>query len=275
MRSSRIIIRFCILLAVCMATLLLSNFVVMQQVAAEDIDEAVDGNACQQLDSDLHCSACSIFIDEFFNSVARAPSALFKEGTSTKNLWHDGVQKLTAANVYEQRIRKIYKAEAPKKLRRVHGLMKKYKGDEYNLYVRVCGKYGVTPEPEYEAPEDDEEDEEERNAWKYKVAEEALEIVKELPKKGQWAVSGVEGNRKFADFNKLMSSGGTMENLSMGGHVSDNLSGCINYLADTYKDDLGNVIFNSQKPFSSGLHKKFCKQHGHCKKKKRKQKGEL
>lgn len=273
MRSSRII--RCTLLAACMATFLLSNFVVIQQVAAEEVDEASDGNACQQLDSDLDCSACSIFIDEFFNSVARAPSALFKEGTSTKNLWHDGVQKLTAANVYEQRIRKIYKAEAPKKLRRVHGLMKKYKGDEYNLYVRVCGKYNVTPEPEYEAPEDDEDDEEERNAWKYKVAEEALEIVKELPKKGQWAVSGVEGNRKFADFNKLMSSGGTMENLSMGGHVSDNLSGCINYLADTFKDDLGNVIFNSQKPFSSGLHKKFCKQHGHCKKKGRKQRGEL
>ena len=31
------------------------------------------------------------------------------------------------------------------------------------------------------------------------------------------------GKRKFSDFNKLMSSGGTMNNLSMGGHVADDL----------------------------------------------------
>ena len=44
--------------------------------------KAQDG--CSRLGRDLECSACSIFIEEFFNAVARAPSALFKEGSSTK-----------------------------------------------------------------------------------------------------------------------------------------------------------------------------------------------
>eukprot|EP00944_MAST-04C_sp_MAST-4C-sp1_P015431 g15431.t1 len=225
--------------------------------------KAQDG--CSRLGRDLECSACSIFIEEFFNAVARAPSALFKEGSSTKNLWHDGDNKLTSAKVYEQRIREVYKAHAPKKLRRVYNLMKKYKGDEYNLYLRVCKKYEVSPEPEFQEPENDSDDED-KFSWKYKASEEAIEAVKALPKKEgmQWAVSGAEGKRKFSDFNKLMSSGGTMNNLSMGGHVADDLSGCVNHLADNFAEELSTVVFDSQKPFSSGLHKKFCKKHGYC-----------
>ena len=235
-------------------------------------EEEQDG--CTRLAKDLQCSACSIFIDEYFNAVARAPSALFKEGTSTKNLWHDGASKVTAAKVYEQRIRAIYKKHAPKKLRRVFSLMKKYSGDEYNLYLRICDKYSVTAEPEFENPDDEEEedDEEEKNSWKYQVATEAMEIVKGLPTKNgmQWAISGDEGKRKFADFNKLMSSGGTMNNLSMGGNVADDLNGCFNHLAETFNDDLATVVFHSEKPFSFGLHKKFCKKHEYCGRKKKK-----
>ena len=36
--------------------------------------------------------------------------------------------------------------------------MKKYKGDEYNLYLRVCKKYEVSPEPEFQEPENDSDD---------------------------------------------------------------------------------------------------------------------
>ena len=58
--------------------------------------------------------------------------------------------------------------------------------------------------------------------------------------------------------------GGTMNNLSMGGHVADDLSGCINHLSDNFADELATVVFSSLKPFSSGLHKKFCKKQGYC-----------
>ena len=34
----------------------------------------------------LGCSACKIFIEEFFNAVARAPSALFKGDVNEKSL---------------------------------------------------------------------------------------------------------------------------------------------------------------------------------------------
>ena len=129
---------------------------------------------------DLECSACKIFIEEFFNAVARAPSALFKEGTSTKNHWHDGNNEPAAARVYEQRILKVYKAHAPKKIRRVTSLLKKYAGDEYNLYLRVCKKYGHSGL--FQEPENDSDDED-KFSWKYKASEEAIESVKALPKR--------------------------------------------------------------------------------------------
>ena len=228
-------------------------------------------DGCSTLDDDLECSACSLFINEFFNAVVRAPSALFKEGTSTKNLWYENSGQITPAKVYEQRIRAIYKENAPKKTRRVYNLMKKYAGKEYDLYLRICDKYQVTPEPEYESP-DDEDDDEERNAWKNRASEEALETVKSLPTKEgmQWALSGATGKRKFVDFNKLMSSGGAMENLSMGGHVSEQLGTCLDHLAVVHSEELGTVIAKSDKPFSSGLHKVFCKKQGHCGRKKKK-----
>eukprot|EP00944_MAST-04C_sp_MAST-4C-sp1_P002210 g2210.t1 len=225
--------------------------------------KAQDG--CSRLGGDLECSACKIFIEEFFNAVARAPSALFKEGTSTKNLWHDGNNELTAARVYEQRILEVYKAHAPKKIRRVTSLLKKYAGDEYNLYLRVCKKYEVTPESKFQEPENDSDDED-KFSWKYKASEEAIESVKALPKKEgmQWAISGAEGKRKFSDFNKLMSSGGWYL-LNSYPPVQRLLnSPTINHLSDNFADELATVVFNSLKPFSSGLHKKFCKKQGYC-----------
>ena len=225
-------------------------------------------DGCSKLERDLECSACTIFIDEFFNSVARAPAVLFKEGASTKNLWHEKVSKLTPARVYEQRIRAIYEQHAPKKARRVYSLMKKYKNNEYELYERICEKYGVGPEPEFESPDDEEEEDVE--TWKLQAAKQALATVKAYPKKDgmQWAVSGAKGKRKFADFNKLMSSGGTMENLSMGGNVADDLAGCFEQLAASHGDELGQVVEDSDKPFSSGLHKTFCKAKNRCGRKK-------
>ena len=150
-------------------------------------------------------------------------------------------------------------------------LLKKHAGKEYDLYLRICDKYKVTPEPEYESPDDEDEDEA-GAAWKYSASDEALEKVKSLPKKEgmQWAMSGATGKRKFVDCNKLMSSGGAMENLSMGGHVSEQLSKCFDHLTQAHSEELGNVIANSDKPYSSGLHKKFCKKQGHCGRKKKK-----
>ena len=54
-----------------------------------------------------------------------------------------------------------------------------------------------------------------------------------------------------------------MNNLSMGGHVADDLSGCVNQLPIILPKSYPQWYL-TQKPFSSGLHKKFCKKHGYC-----------
>ena len=49
------------------------------------------------------------------------------------------------------------------------------------MYLRVCKKYEVSPEPEFQEPENDSDDEDKFS--KYKASEEAIEAVKALPKK--------------------------------------------------------------------------------------------
>ena len=96
----------------------------------------------------ITCS--SVFIDEYFSFVAKAPSALVKTDRSTQNLWHDTRKHKIEApgKMYAKWVRDLYAEHAPEKLDSVGGLLKKSKGKEYELYVRACGKYGVTPKPE-------------------------------------------------------------------------------------------------------------------------------
>ena len=94
----------------------------------------------------------SVFIDEYFSFVAKAPSALVKTERSTRNRWHDTRKHKieTPEKMYARWVRDLYAEHAPEKLDSVSVLLKKYKGKEYELYVRACGKYGVSPEPEPE-----------------------------------------------------------------------------------------------------------------------------
>jgi hypothetical protein len=216
------------------------------------------------MDHGLPSPGSSLFIDEYFTSLTKAPSALVKTGSSTKNLWHDGKKADKAPSpawTYGKWIRDLYDEHAPEKSEGVKGLLKKSKGKEYSLYTRACAKYGVEPKPEYIPPPPGDE-----MMWKYDAAAEALVLAAKLHEKEgvQWAQTGVEGKRQFADFNKLMSSGGTMENMSMGGDVGTRLGACAAHLAEEHDGELATAVAHSEKPFSSGLHKTFCKVHGHC-----------
>lgn len=50
--------------------------------------------------------------------------------------------------VYKERIIEVYSQCNPDKLADVDRLMAKYKGQEHSLYLRICAKYQVQPEPE-------------------------------------------------------------------------------------------------------------------------------
>jgi hypothetical protein len=110
------------------------------------------------------------FVDQFFVFVSKAPSALVKKGSSTNNLWHDGNKMALAATVpkiYSQRIKDLYKSHAPDKVSGVSDLMKKSKGKEHELYLRICNKYGTDPEEEYLEPSVSD-----KPLWKYTAGEE-------------------------------------------------------------------------------------------------------
>lgn len=53
----------------------------------------------------------------------------------------------SVANFVESRVRDLYIQHNPAKLSDVPALLTKYEGSEIEMYERICGKYGVTPEP--------------------------------------------------------------------------------------------------------------------------------
>ena len=98
-----------------------------------------------------------------------------------------------AAHEYAKRLKALYSQHAPDKTSKIDDLLRRSKGDEHNLYLKVCQKYKVDPEEEY-APSTHE-------TFQYKraAAETALdETVKGLDQGQQWAVMGDPGHRKFA-----------------------------------------------------------------------------
>lgn len=246
-----------------MKSIIIALLCIVQVINAED--------PCSSLGRDLECSACSNFIEGVFTEVSRAPSALVKKGGSTNNLWHEKKDSkkskpATAEKVYEQRIKAIYKTHAPDKEKGVSALLKKSKGGEHELYVRICTKYGVSPEAEYDPKAVTAPSEDDTALWKFAAAEEAIAATvasASAESKIQWAKSGVDGKRAFVDFNKAM-QGGTLENLSMGGDVSKELHACMSHLAKEHENTIITAIAESEKPYSSGLHKKFCKEVGCC-----------
>lgn len=235
----------------------------------------VAADPCTDLGESLGCSACKLFIEKVFDEVARAPSALVNEGSSTKNLWHEGQKKKapkvpSVAKMYTQRIKEVYKEHAPEKVSGVTELVNRSKGKEHSLYSRICTKYGVAPKAEYDGtPPPATQDE--STMWKFPAAEEALAATVASANNGktQWAKSGTPGKELYVDFNKAM-NGGNMENLSMGGKVGEDLEGCFSYLASEHAAVIADAVSASAKPFSSGLHKTFCPGAGMCPPKKKK-----
>mmetsp|Transcript_61459 Transcript_61459/g.143071 ORF Transcript_61459/g.143071 Transcript_61459/m.143071 type:complete len:225 (+) Transcript_61459:96-770(+) len=53
-------------------------------------------------------------------------------------------------------VQKIYEASSPAKLHEVDFLFTKYQGLERELYVRICKKYGVQPDPAHLPPPEEE-----------------------------------------------------------------------------------------------------------------------
>ena len=203
----------------------------------------VGASDCADLSPDLQCSACGHFVSTFFAEVAKETHVFGGAGPS-------------AFGVYRERLRDIYATHAPEKAKTVDTLLRRSAGKEHALYERVCEKYGLDPEDEW-APEEDAEDAEERDA----ATEAALERAREYPtaSKVQWAMVGPEGQRKYQDFQKAISAGGTLSGLEMGPQITEQLQGCFEEFAVKGEDVLREAIRRSAKAYSSGVHKTFCR----------------
>eukprot|EP01084_Bolivina_argentea_P295438 508644_1 len=51
--------------------------------------------------------------------------------------------------IYKKRLQAILKQKNPKKINAIDALLTKYRGKEHAVYVKVCGKYGIKPKPEW------------------------------------------------------------------------------------------------------------------------------
>ena len=128
------------------------------------------------------------------------------------------------------------------------------------MYVRLCKRHGITPEPEHAeaaaAAEDSDGDPAER---KQRLAEEALESVVSGVKGGstQWALTGEEGSREYVDFNKAM-QGGVMTNMQMGPQVGEALHSVFEALASEHSHTLTSAIAEAPRVYDAGLHLSFC-----------------
>jgi len=202
------------------------------------------------LAADLKCSSCEMFVEQFL-LAANKPVFGTKRDASPRG-------------VYKARISAIYRDHAPEKLRLVDGMLAHYKGREHSLYQKMCYHYGEAIEPAYS--KEDAESGEEEFAWKKGQAAKALDSVVEDMKNStaQWATSGKEGSRKYTDFEKAMSSGNTMDNLSMGGNVKDDLAGCFEHYARAHKSILTSAVAVSKRLYDSGIHKTFCNEIRAC-----------
>eukprot|EP00913_Durusdinium_trenchii_P005489 g5116.t1 len=60
--------------------------------------------------------------------------------------------RLTSCSLaYRERMVKIYKEHNPSKVSEIDTLMAKYVGQEHTMYLKICKKYSVQPEPEIKA----------------------------------------------------------------------------------------------------------------------------
>ena len=229
--------------------------------------------------ADLACSACTLLVEEFHS---RCASTVFKTGKATPA----STQKL-----YKQWVQQILKEKnvSPNTQKRLLAELANANGKEYAIYARLCKRHGITPEPEQTDEEDDgdTEGEVERKQGLAEVpaafestspptamlacfcadavhaarpGQEALEkVVSSVKESGsQWALVGLEGSRKYIDFNKAMTSGQSMNNLQMSPQVSDSLQGAFSALAEEHGHVLTTSIAEAARLYDARLHTTFC-----------------
>lgn len=194
------------------------------------------------LASDLRCSACTNFITDYLAQCAKI------------------VTVSGDAVLYTQMLRDIYAEHAPSKLASVASLLKRSKGKEYELYLKVCDKYNIEPEEPSEEPSDDE-----IFVHKRGLAHAAIgATVAGIKPSTQWATVGETGSRKFVDFNKAMQTGSMSGSMNMGPETLTQLLGSYKFYAQEHGADLANAVARVARVYESKLDKEFCVGIEHC-----------
>ena len=102
-------------------------------------------SAANPFENDLQCSACNNFVELYMQNCQKL---VFTKPKATD-----------VFGVYKNKLLVILKKHAPKKKHKATDLlMRAGKGREHELYERVCKKYKLDADPEYEAPPEDESD---------------------------------------------------------------------------------------------------------------------
>ena len=108
---------------------------------------SVSAFQCKDLGRDLLCSACGHFVETFFNELEKAKPVI------------QAGKVPSAHTVYRERLQEIFLKHDPAKVKTAdHLLQKSGIGREHDLYLKVCNKYGVPPEDEFDPENDLEED---------------------------------------------------------------------------------------------------------------------
>lgn len=93
---------------------------------------------------------------------------------------------MTSVSVeYKSRLKELFKKYNKSKIGTIDRLVAKYQGNEHELYVKVCQKYGVNPQGEYNGPADGDEEPEEESDDPFASTEEEEEeekVVQEVVK---------------------------------------------------------------------------------------------
>jgi len=100
--------------------------------------------------------------------AATAAASLDKEDD------HQG--QLSQLKALEAIVFRLYERFEPSRLGDVEHLFRKYQGLERELYVKICHKFGVEPDPAYVPPEMPEEDEEDAEEEEVEEAEEKADM---------------------------------------------------------------------------------------------------
>lgn len=186
--------------------------------------------------TDLACSACELFVEQYLSKCSH-----YVYGAGKREI--EGGRSVVS--VYQERILSIFEEFDPamargKKRKKVEGVLAKQvkKGlfparRIHDVYTKLCEKYGIEPEEIYEGLKPTGTEKERKLRLTLAALNSTLEEV--ASKEVQWAISGVEPNRKYVDFDKAMSSGNA-ESISSGGDIKDQLEKAFKFHAGNHKD---------------------------------------